>query len=103
MTEEKKIDQLYFTIKEQTIKYQRMGQPFTYPYRLAVQGKKLYKVPILKSFWAGTNAGLDHYRLTKQLFPKHAMFNSGRHAANKTLDYIVSHSKDAELPWSDEE
>ena len=103
MAEEKMMDKLYFTVKEQTIKYQRMGQPFTYPYRLAIQGKKMYKVPVWKSFWAGTNAGLDHYRSTKQLFPKHAMFNSGRHAANKTLDYIMEHMDDKTLPWEDEE
>ena len=93
---------LYFTIKEQTIRYSRMEQPFTYPYRLAMQGKKKHNVPVLESFMIGTNKGLDHYNHTKQFFPKYAIFNSVRHAAYKVLDHVIEGIEDNK-PYEEEQ
>lgn len=98
--DEKKI---YFTIKEQTIKYLRKKEPFTYQYRLGLQGMYKHKVPTMDSFWEATNKGLDHYNATKHLYPKYATYNSYRAAAYICLDYILEHIDDKTLPWKDEE
>lgn len=81
---------LYFVIKEQTIKYLRKKEPFTYQYRLSLQGTYKHNVPTMESFWEATNKGLDHYNSTKHLYPKHATYNSCRAAAYSCLDFIVN-------------
>jgi hypothetical protein len=91
---ERKEREAYLGIKKYTIKFLRLNRPFTYTYNIAKFGYKNHGVNPVKSFWYGTNAGLDHYRLTRHIFPKYAKYNSLRHAADKTLEYIISHIED---------
>lgn len=79
-------------VKEQTLKWLKLNQPFTYGHRLAIYGEDKYKCPSKDSFKHGVNVGLDYYnrRGVRTEMGKFYALVVGAHAV---LDYVVKYDR----------
>lgn len=84
---------LYRLVKEQTLKWMRADEPFTYGLRLSKYGYKMYGIPVRDSFYAGHDKGFDWYN-KHEVKTEATKFYACVRGANSILDYIVKHQND---------